>query len=105
MKVESFKKDNNTGFEFYFEKNLKPNEVVYLKMPPISSNKRSINDIGWQCENETSIYATLAHAITNTDDTLWSKIENEQDINKTVQFLKIIAGTEGGKVYIRANLN
>lgn len=102
MKFEKFKTDN-TCFEYYYEDDLKANEIVYLKMPPISANKRSINDIGWQCESEMTVYATLSHKL--SDDVLWSEIKNEQEINKTVQYLKIAAGNSGGKIYVRANLN
>ena len=107
MEIKNFKNDNHSGFDVYFEKKLEPNEVVYLKMPTISLNKRSVNDIGWQCENETTIYATLSNQLSgkNENEILWTEIQNEQDINKCTQFLKICAGNEGGIVYVRANLN
>ena len=105
MKVNNFKREAQ-GFECYFEYELKPYEILYLKMPNISATKRSVNDIGWQSENKVTLYATLANNITrNPEKVLWNKIENEQDINKTVQFLKVVAGGEGGILYIRVNLN
>lgn len=99
-KLYNFKRDNGTGFEFYFEKELGAGEEIILKMPPISANKRAINDIAWQSENSVTIYATLSSSLNTA---LWSVLDDGDEINKCAQFIKIVAN-DGGKVYVRINL-
>lgn len=102
----NFKVDRNTNFERYYEGNLNPHDIVYLPMPNVNANQRSVNDIGWQCDGDIRIYATLSHKLTDNDkETLWSEVGTEQEINKTVQFLKIEGGETGGRVYVRVNIN
>lgn len=105
-KIEEFKKADGTGFRYFFEKDLKQNENVYIKMPTVTSNKRGVNDIGWQSESTVNIKATLCHFLKEgeEDTALWTDIDNNVDINKTVTYLKIVAGSTGGKVYINAIL-
>lgn len=105
-KIEEFRKTDGTGFRYFFEKELKANEIIYIKMPPVTSNKRGINDIGWQSDTDVTIYATLKQYLKeNEEDTvLWTEISNNSDINKTVTYLKVIGGKTSGAVYINAIL-
>ena len=42
-----FKKTNSNAFCYVFRGTVEPNDVIIVKMPPVSANKRGINDIGW----------------------------------------------------------
>lgn len=105
-KIEEFRKTDSSGFRYYFEKELKANEIVYIKMPTVTSNKRGINDIGWQSDTDVTIYATLKQFLKENeeDNALWTEISDNSDINKTVTYLKVIGGKESGMVYINAIL-
>lgn len=93
------------GFNYSFEKKLKAGEVAIVKMPAVSSNKRGINDIGWQTDgNNVNLYGTLAR-IPSAKDTLWQKIEPYNDVNKTVTALKVEnSGDSECSIVIRAIL-
>ena len=52
--MQEFKRTTN-GFNFVFEKELESNETVILKMPPVSSNKRGFDDIGWQSDGDVKL--------------------------------------------------
>lgn len=102
--MDAFKKMGNNGFNFVYEKELLPNEVRIVKMPPVSANKRGINDIGWQSDGDVTLYGTLS-GNPSGDNALWQKIEPYDDVNKTVSAIKI--QNNGGKcrIIIRAILN
>lgn len=100
--MEKFKKVTN-GFNFIYEKSLESNETVILSMPPVSPNKRGINDIGWQTDGDITIYGTLS---SNPDsaNALWQEIKENDEVNKTVSALKIVNGDTACKIAIRAIL-
>lgn len=100
--MEKFKKVTN-GFNFIYEKSLKANETVILSMPPVSPNKRGINDIGWQTEGSVTIYGTLS-SNPESVDALWQEIKENDEVNKTVSALKIVNGDTACKIAIRAIL-
>ena len=41
-----------TGFDYVYEETVGAGEIIYLKMPVVSANKRGVNDIGWQCDGD-----------------------------------------------------
>lgn len=98
--MDKFKKVTN-GFNFVYEKDLKANEEVILAMPTVSPNKRGINDIGWQTDGNVTIYGTLS---SNLENALWQKINENDEVNKTVSALKIVNGNSICKIVIRAIL-
>lgn len=102
--MNKFTRDSSDGFIYVFEKTLAPDEVVILKMPPISANKRGYNDIGWQTDGAVDLYGTLASK-PEVDGSLWQKIEPYDDVNKTISYLKIVNGAEECSIVIRALLN
>lgn len=103
--MDNFVRASNTNaFNYVYEKTLAPREVVLLKMPTVSSNKRGFNDVGWQASGHIDLYGTLATK-PDIDSELWQKIEPNDDINKTISFLKIENGDEECSVVIRALLN
>ena len=99
-----FKKANFNGFNYIFEKHLKPHEEVIIKMPAVSANKRGVNDIGWQSDGDVTIYGTLSNNPEKT--TLWQKILEGDEINKTAYALKVVNnGQKECDIIIRAILN
>lgn len=103
MKLDKFVREGE-GFQYRFEKKLRPNEEVYLKMPPISSNKRGVNDIGWQSDEDVTLYVTLTNDCSKSN-VLWTEVKSEHEINKTSTYIRIVSGSLGGRVVIRAILN
>lgn len=101
IRMEKFNNVSH-GFNYVFEKELEPNEVVILKMPPISANKRSVNDIGWMCDESVKIYATLSADPENTN--MWQEVRQFDDVNKTVSALKIENGNSYSTVIVKAIL-
>ena len=87
MKIYDFKKGQN-GFNYVFEKSIDPMTTILLKIPPVSSNKRGINDIGFACENGIKLYATISSRPEGAD-TIWQEINSYDKINKTTSFIKI----------------
>lgn len=102
--MDKFRKVTN-GFNYVYEKTLKKGETVVLAMPPVSSNKRGINDIGWQADGSITLYGTLSGE-PESENTLWQEILTDDEINKTVAALKIVnTGSSECNVIIRAILN
>lgn len=104
---------NTTGFNFTFAKNLAEKEVIIVKMPPVSANKRGINDIGWLSDAEVEtddagnkipklkLYGTLAK---NPKDgaSLVQEIRVNDDVNKTVSALIVVNKGKACRIEIRA---
>lgn len=104
--MTEFKKSLN-GFSYTYEKELAANETVIIKMPPISPNKRGVNDIGWQTEgDQVELFGTLS-ANPESANAIWQKIMERDEVNKTVSALKVVnsSTTSAGKVIIRVILN
>lgn len=98
-----FKRTTN-AFNYVFEKDLDPSEEVIVKMPPVSPNKRGINDIGWQSNGNVTLYGTLS-SDPESENAMWQEILPDDEINKTVSAIKIVNNGEACKVAIRAILN
>lgn len=103
MKTYKWQKSTN-GFDYYFEKELEPNEEILIKMPAISPNKRGVNDIGWQTDGDAILYATLSYK-PFSENAIWTKIEDYDEINKTISYIKIVNGNSKCRVAIKALLN
>jgi hypothetical protein len=101
--MDEFKKMPN-GFNYVYEKDLKKDETVILKMPVVSSNKRGVNDIGWQTDGDVTISGTLAIR-PDRSNTLWQEINDGDEVNKTVSALKIENKGRDCRIIIRAILN
>lgn len=93
----------NNAFNYLFDYNLSPNEVIIVKLPEVTSNKRGINDIGWQASGNVELFGTLRYNINK--EIIWDKIENNSEINKTVSALKIVNGSSPSRIILRAILN
>lgn len=102
--MEQFSGETRNTFSFVYERILKPNETVIVKMPRVSANKRSVNDIGWACDNDDlKLYGTLSNH-PESPTALWQEISAFDDINKTVAYLKIINADSVSRICIRAIL-
>jgi hypothetical protein len=103
VQLLEFERTTN-AFNFVFERNLTENEVVIVKMPPVSANKRGINDIGWASDGDVQLYGTLARNPKN-EDVLWIPIQANEEINKVVSAIKIENKGTPCRIEIRAIFN
>lgn len=104
MQLLEFERTTN-AFNFVFERNLTEKEVVIVKMPAVSANKRGINDIGWVSNGNVSLEGTISR---NPKDknALWMPIASNEEINKVVSALRITNNDdEERRIEIRAIFN
>lgn len=102
--MREFKRTTN-GFNFVFEEAIAPGKTVILKMPPISPNKRGINDVGFAADNGISLYATISSQ-PEDDGAIWQEIQPFDEINKVTSYIKIVnSSDESKRVNIRVILS
>ena len=101
MNLLEFDRVGTTGFNFVFEKDLKANETVIVKMPAISANKRGINDIGWLSDGNIKLYGTLAKN-PKSEQALWQEIRENDEVNKVTSALKIVNNGDACRIEMRA---
>ena len=101
MQLLEFDKTGTTGFNFVFERDLKANETVIVKMPPVSANKRGINDIGWLSDGDIKLYVTLAKN-PKSEKALWQEIRDNDEINKVTAAIKIVNNGDACRIEMRA---
>lgn len=104
MQLLEFDRSGTTGFNFVFEKDLKANETIIVKMPAISANKRGINDIGWLSDGDVTLYGTLAKN-PKSEKALWQEIRVNDEVNKVTSALKIVNNGDACRIEMRAILN
>lgn len=103
--MEAFRGEGSEhSFSFVFERILKPNETVIVKMPRVSPNKRSVNDIGWMSDNDDLRFFGTLTIHPEAPGTMWQEISPFDEINKTVSYLKIVNTDKTAAVSIRAIL-
>lgn len=93
-------KNSARGFNFVYEKELAADETVIVAMPPISPNKRGVNDIGWQTDGDVTIYGTLS-SDPESETALWQEINENDTVNKTVAAIKVVNGGTACNIAIR----
>lgn len=101
MELLEFDRTGTTGFNFVFEKDLKANETIIVKMPAISANKRGINDIGWLSDGDITLYGTLAKN-PKSDKALWQEIRVNDEVNKVTSAIKIVNNGDACRIEMRA---
>ena len=101
MQLLEFSKTGNTGFNYVFEKDLAEREVLIVKMPSVSANKRGINDIGWLSDGNVTLYGTLARN-PKSDKALWQEIRINDEVNKVTSALKIVNNGGACRIEMRA---
>ena len=103
MQLYEFERTTN-AFNFVFEKDLKANETVIVKMPAVSANKRGINDIGWLSDGDVTLYGTLSKNA-KSDKALWQEIRMHDEVNKVTSALKIVNNGGACRIEMRAIFN
>ena len=93
-----------SAFNYVFEKELEAEETVILEIPKVSTNKRSINDIGWQTDGSIKMYGTISSE-PDSDTALWQEINQSDEINKTVTALKVVNRAGACRVAVRVIFN
>jgi hypothetical protein len=101
MNLYEFDRTGTTGFNFVFEKDLKANETIIVKMPAISANKRGINDIGWLSDGNVTLYGTLAKN-PKSEKALWQEIRVNDEVNKVTSAIKIVNNGDACRIEMRA---
>lgn len=103
IKVHGFKNTSGVlnGFHYMFEKNIEPGKEVVVKMPSVTANKRSINEIAWQSDSDVTLYGTLSKDYDDDKKAMWQEISEDYDVNKCVTALKFVGGADGGQVIVR----
>lgn len=104
MQLLEFERHHTSAFNFVFERDLKANETVIVKMPVVSSNKRGINDIGWLSDGDVTLYGTLARN-PKSEKALWQEIRENDEVNKVTSALKIVNNGDACRIEMRAILN
>lgn len=103
MELLEFERTTN-AFNFVFERDLKANETVIVKMPPVSANKRGINDIGWLSDGDVTLYGTLAKN-PKSEKALWQEIRVFDEVNKVTSAIKIVNNGDACRIEMRAIFN
>lgn len=103
MQLLEFDRTTN-AFNFVFEKDLKANETVIVKMPAVSANKRGINDIGWISDGDITLYGTLARN-PKSENALWQEIRVNDEVNKVTSAIKIVNNGDACRIEMRAIFN
>ena len=104
MELLSFKRASGTGFDFVFEKDLKANETIIVRMPAISANKRGVNDVGWLSDGNVTLYGTLSEN-PKSEKALWQEIRDNDEVNKVTAAIKIVNNGDACRIEMRAILN
>lgn len=92
------------AFNFVFEKDLKENEVIIVKLPSVSANKRGINDIGWLSNGNIRLYGTLTKN-PKSEKALWQPIKESDEINKVTSALLVVNNGGSCRIEMRAIFN
>lgn len=103
IKLLEFERTTN-AFNYVFEKDLKANETIIVKMPVVSANKRGINDIGWISDGDITLYGTIAKNPRN-GNALCQEIRVNDEINKVTSALIVVNNGEACRIEMRAIFN
>lgn len=104
MKLYDFERASGNAFNFVFEKDLAANEVVVVKLPAVSANKRGINDIGWLSDGDVTLYGSLAKN-PKSEKALWQEIRENDEVNKVTAAIKIVNNGGACRIEMRAIFN
>ena len=91
------------AFSFVFEKDLEMGDILVVKMPEVSANKRGVNDIGWMCDGNIKLYATLSEN-PKSEKALWQEIRDYDEVNKVASAIAIVNEGDDCRFEMRAIL-
>jgi hypothetical protein len=115
IKIYEFQNTTN-AFNFVFRKDLEENEAIIIRMPPVSANKRGINDIGWISDAEVGIdkngnpdpkirlYGTLTPNLRD-GESLVQEIRVNDEVNKTTSAIIVKNLGKACRIEMRAIFN
>ena len=115
IKILEFQRTTN-AFNFVFRKDLGENEIIIVRMPPVSANKRGINDIGWISDAEVltdkdgnpdpqiRLYGTLAENLRD-GEALVQEIRVNDEVNKTTSAIIVKNLGKACRIEMRAIFN
>lgn len=94
----------NTAYDYSKDIELNAGATEYIEVPRVSINKKGVIDIGWQSDDGIILYGTLSENF-NADDTLWDEMNDGEEVNRTVRYIKAVNTAETKQhLYIRAIL-
>ena len=110
-KIKQFSKSHGDmyGFNYCYEDEIPAGTSVILKLPLVTANKRSVNDIGWmvQCgdDDADSVFVKVTLSSNVNEDSIWQDLIPGEDINKTISGIMITNnGSKPCKAVIRVIL-
>ena len=83
----------NTAYDYSATIELEAGATEYIEIPRVSINKKGVIDIGWQSDDGIVLYGTLSENYTSPD-TMWDEINDGEDVNLTVRFIKAVNAAE-----------
>lgn len=101
--MEKFTRTTN-GFNYIYETDLQAYDDIIISAPPVSANKRGVNDIGWQCDGDVTLWGTLS-AKPESAEAMWQEIFPYDEVNKTISGIRVVTGAQACHIIIRAILN
>ena len=99
--MEKFERIEAGSYDFVYEKELSAGEENILQMPKKTKNGRTAEAIGWQSDGDVTLYGTFANN-PEGENTMWQQINENEEINKAVSAIKIVAGSDACRIVIRA---
>ena len=97
-------KRKSTAFDFSAEITIPAGQTEFVEIPKVSINKKGVIDIGWQCDDDITLYGTLSEDFESAE-TMWQEMVDGQEANRTIRYIKLINTAETDKkAYIRVIL-
>lgn len=94
----------NTAYDYTADIELEAGATEYIEIPRVSANKKGVNDIGWQSDDDIVLYGTISSNYASTD-TLWNEIRDGEEVNRTIRYIKAVnTGERSQHLYIRVIL-
>ena len=93
--IKDFKKSHGDmyGFNYCYEDEIPAATSVMLKVPLVTANKRSVNDIGWMVEctddDADSVFVKGTLSSNVNEDSIWQDLVPGEDVNKTISGIMI----------------
>lgn len=97
-------KRKSTAFDYSAEIELSAGQTDYVEIPRVSINKKGVIDIGWQCDDDVTLYGTLSEEY-DSPEAMWQEMIAGQEANRTLRYIKLVNTADTtAKAYIRVIL-